>query len=78
MNGNIFQLPKFSEDARKRWNQIPEDFRAEVLNCVYCAYCCAGSPLQLREGKMVGASLVLQGTCKICGGDAARVIEPAE
>ena len=34
--------------------------------------------MQFREAKMVGTSLILQGTCKTCGGEVARVIEPAE
>ena len=74
----VIQLPKFTPDARSRWDQVPESVRKEILDCVWCSHCRIGTSLQLRVGKMSGRSLVLQGTCKKCGGEAARVIEPAE
>jgi hypothetical protein len=76
--GNVIQMPKLTIDAKRRWDQVPESIRKEILNSVWCSHCRGGSPMQLREGKMSGRSLVLQGTCKKCGGEAARVIEPAE
>ena len=74
----VVPQPKFTNDANKRWSQVPESIRKEILDSVWCGHCKTGTPLQLREGKMSGRSLVLQGTCKICGGEAARVIEPAD
>jgi len=78
MKNAVIQLPKFTEDARKRWNQIPNEFRVMVLDNVFCHNCRTGSPLQLHEAKMAGSSLVLKGVCKICGSEAARVVEPDE
>ena len=74
----VILLPKLSVGAKKRWNQVPESFRKEILDSVWCSQCRTGTPMQLREGEMVGRSLVLRGKCKKCGGEAARVIEPAE
>ncbi len=71
-------LPKFTADAKKRWEQVPERTRREIMESVWCSQCRTGVPMQLREGKMSGRSLVLRGTCKKCGSEAARVIEPAE
>jgi len=75
-NRKVVELPKFTSDAKRRWDQIPEGFRAEILERVFCVNCGGGTPLQLREGKMVGTSLLLRGHCKKCGGDATRVVEP--
>jgi Domain of unknown function (DUF6429) len=74
----VVPLPKLTNDAKRRWNQVPESIRKEILDSVWCGHCKTGTPLQLREGKMSGRSLVLQGTCKKCGGEAARVIEPSD
>ena len=71
-------LPKLTAEAKRRWEQIPERVRKEILDSVWCAHCKTGTPLQLREGKMSGGSLVLRGLCTKCGGQAARVIEPPE
>ena len=71
-------LPKFTPAARKRWEQIPEWVRKEIIEAVWCSQCRTGVPLQLYEGKMVGRSLVLRGVCKKCGSEAARVIEPED
>lgn len=74
----VIQMPKLTKDAKRRWDQIPESVRKELLDSVWCSKCSTATAMQLREGKMVGRSLVLQGTCKKCAGEAARVIEPAE
>ena len=71
-------LPKFTSDAKKRWEQVPESARKEIMESVWCSQCRTGVPMRLREGKMSGGSLVLRGTCKKCGSEVARVIEPAE
>jgi len=68
-------LPKFTPAARKRWEQVPEWARKEIIGEVWCSQCRTGVPLQLHEGKMEGRSLVLRGVCRKCGSEAARVIE---
>lgn len=71
-------LPKFTPAAKKRWGQVPVWARKEIVEAVWCTQCRIGVPLLLREGKMIGRSLVLRGTCKKCGREVARVIEPAD
>lgn len=74
----VVPLPRFTGEAKKRWHQVPEAERNEIMEAVWCGHCKTGTPLQLREAKMSGRSLVLQGTCKKCGGEAARVLEPED
>jgi len=71
-------LPKFTDAAKKRWNQVPERVRKDIIDAVWCTRCRTGTSMQLLEGTMSGRSLVLRGTCKQCGGEVARVIEAAE
>ena len=71
-------LPKFTAEAKKRWEKVPEWAIEEIIDSVWCSQCRAGVPMQLCEGKMVGRSLVLRGTCEKCGSEVARVIEPEE
>jgi hypothetical protein len=71
-------LPTFTPEAKKRWEQVPEWARKEIIEAVWCSQCRTGVPMQIREGKMSGQSLVLRGICKKCGGETARVIEPAD
>ncbi len=72
----VTTLPTFTAEARKRWDQIPD--KIVYLDNVWCGQCRASSSTQLREGTMSGRSLVLHGTCKRCGGEVARVIEPVD
>lgn len=71
-------FPNLTPSAKKHWRQIPEEERKKILSNVWCSRCHKVVTLQLREGKMEGRSLVLKGTCKTCGGEAARVVEPEE
>jgi hypothetical protein len=71
-------LPKFTDVAKKRWNQVPQRVRKDIMDTVWCTRCRTGTPMQLLEGAISGRSLVLRGTCKQCGGEVVRVIEPVE
>ena len=55
-------FPKLTPAAKKRWEQIPERVRKDILDNVWCSHCRTGVPLQRREGEMSGRSLVLRGT----------------
>ena len=74
----VIPLPKFAAEAKRRWDQVPERARKEIMESVWCSKCRAGVPIQLCTGEMVRRSLVLKGTCKKCGSEVARVIEPEE
>jgi Zn finger protein HypA/HybF involved in hydrogenase expression len=71
-------LPKLTAAAKKRWSQVPEMIRRDIMDNVWCTHCRIGTPMQLREGEMIGRSLVLRGICKKCGSEAARLIEPED
>jgi hypothetical protein len=71
-------FPKLTGGAKKRWDQVPGRVRKDIMDCVWCSRCWAGTPMQFQEGEMSGRSLVLHGTCKKCGGEISRVIEPDE
>jgi hypothetical protein len=72
----VVSLPKLTPDARKRWNEVSERSRKDIIESVWCPHCQTGVPMQLRDGKMERRLLVLRGTCKKCGGEVARVVEP--
>jgi hypothetical protein len=74
----VMPLPKLTSDAKKRWDQVLESMRKEILDNAWCSYCRGAVTMQLREGEMSGQSLVLRGSCRKCGGETARVVEPEE
>jgi hypothetical protein len=76
--GSVVPFPKFTADAKRRWEQVPESAKKEILDAVWCTHCRTGTPMQLGEGKISKGSLILSGTCKKCGGEIARLIEPVD
>lgn len=77
-DSKVLPLPKFTPSAKKRWVLISEPVREKILKNVWCSQCRTIATMQLREGQTTGRSLVLRGTCKTCGCEVARVIEPDE
>ena len=75
---NVIQMPLFTSDAKKRWQQIPVAGQKVLMDNVWCGQCRAVTTIRIQDGKMCGNSLLLNGSCKKCGGAVARVIEPAE
>ena len=73
---DVIPLPKFTPQAKKRWEQVPARAREKILEEVWCSQCRTGRPLQLHEGKMASNGLILTGICKVCGGKAVRLVEP--
>ena len=69
------QMPKFTPEGRKRWEQIPADIRPKLLDNVYCVYCGDETTITNFSGSMQGADLVLVGECLKCHESVARVIE---
>jgi hypothetical protein len=69
---------RLTPGARKRWQQVPDWAKEEILQAVWCSACLAGTPMQLREGRMEERDLILEGTCRKCGTEVARLIEPEE
>ena len=75
---NVVSLPKWTAEARKRWEQIPEWARREILEGHWCTHCRSGRAMQVYEAKMHGRTLMLKGVCKTCQGEMVRVIEPED
>jgi len=68
-------FPGFTVAAKKRWQQIPEKTRKDILDNIWCRRCETGSAMQLKAGAVEDRCLVLRGACKRCGSDVARLIE---
>lgn len=68
-------FPRFTVAAKKRWQQIPEKTKKNILDNIWCSQCAAGSSMYLEAGVIEDRCLVLRGTCKRCGSDVARLIE---
>jgi hypothetical protein len=68
--------PIFTPEAQRRWDKVPKWAQEKILNNVFCGGCLGSVPINLRTGKMKKDLLVLNGTCKICGKNIARVVEP--
>jgi hypothetical protein len=75
---NTIPLPQFTPQARTRWDKVPDWAREKILETVWCGDCLTGTPMQLRIGRMEDECLLLEGTCKVCGNDVVRLIEPEE
>jgi uncharacterized protein (DUF983 family) len=78
MSDSITKFPEFAPDARARWNKIPDWAKIKILNAVWCGKCLKSVPIELAEGRMKGKFLTLKGTCKNCGKEIVRSIEPEE
>jgi hypothetical protein len=70
--------PDFTPQARRRWDKVPQWARERILESVWCGNCLTGTPIDFCVGRMEGECLVLEGTCKLCGHDVVRLIEPEE
>jgi len=71
-------LPKFTPQARQRWEHVPDWAKSPILETVWCGNCLEGTPMELHAGRMEDKCLILEGKCKTCGNDVVRLIEPEE
>lgn len=74
----MLPFPRFTVAAKKRWQQIEEKTRKDILDNIWCSQCRTGSSMQLEAGAIEDRCLVLRGTCKKCGSAVARLIEPVK
>jgi hypothetical protein len=60
--------------AAKKWNAIPKNMQEKLINNVFCSSCgvTAIVDFSIRNDKY---GILLEGTCKKCGGPVARLIE---
>lgn len=69
------KLPSFTPDAALFWAAIPVEIKQKILANVYCSGCRSPVTIINFTGTIKGGDLLLQGSCAICGGKVARLIE---
>jgi len=67
---------RFTPEARRRWNKIPEWAQKKILDNVFCGRCLGCVTILLEKAEMNGKDLILRGKCQHCGKDICRVVEP--
>ncbi|MFO7727550.1 MAG: hypothetical protein R6X11_04415 [Desulfonatronovibrio sp.] len=65
----------FTPQARKIWDQTPKGSRLKILNKVWCPRCRKAVTININSARIVAGDLLLQGTCAICQGKVARLVE---
>ena len=76
MNNKIIHLPKFTQKARKRWDEIPKEIRIKLLENAWCEECLDSVSMILQNAKVKTDMLLLEGKCKTYGSKLIRVVEP--
>jgi len=72
----IIRLPTFTPGARRFWESLPAGMREMLLGNVYCSGCRKMGGIEEYSGEMAGGGdMVLRGTCPVCGGPVARLVE---
>lgn len=61
-------------EALKRWNSIPAEFRARLLNNVFCRKCSTTTIVDYSINSETGG-ILLTGRCKLCNGEVRRFVE---
>ena len=69
------QFPNFTPAARELWSKVPAHIRPKLLSNVFCGTCGGETTIVDYNGSVKQGTLVLQGNCKQCGSDVARVID---
>jgi RNase P subunit RPR2 len=78
MTDSTTKFPDFAPDGRARWEEIPNWAQTKILDAVWCGNCRRGVPIELVQRRMKSGSLILKGTCRHCGKQIVRSIEPKE
>jgi len=68
-------MSTFTEEAKKVWESLPNDFQSEVLRSVFCVRCRDAVEIKNYQGIIDDGLLVLNGKCKNCGNDVTRVVD---
>ena len=68
-------FPNFTPEARQLWAKVPEEIREKLLANVYCSWGCMTTTIVDYHGFCERGTVVLQGRCKRCNGEVARVID---
>ena len=66
---------RFSVQAKRLWQGIPEASRQILLASVWCGKCADGTTIVNFCGEVKGGDLILRGVCSRCGAQVARHVE---
>ena len=66
---------KLNPQAEALWEKVPGWAQEKILSNVYCGNCGTMTTIVDFRGHVVEGDLVLNGTCKTCGSEVARLIE---
>ena len=75
MDNKIIHLPKFTQKARKRWDEIPKEIQTKLLGNAWCGKCLGSVSMILQNAKIKTDMLLLEGKCKVCESKVTRVVE---
>lgn len=67
-------MPKTHLKAQEAWDKITTDIQQKLLDNVFCVNCGVTTIVDYTL-KLPKHGLTLEGKCKKCSGDVARVIE---
>jgi len=62
-------------EAMYEWYEIPKGIRKKILDSVFCSKCFVTTIVDYDITLAEGGSVLLEGKCKKCGGDVARVVD---
>ncbi|MGY4690957.1 hypothetical protein [Salibacterium sp. K-3] len=60
--------------AYQKWSRIPKDTQQRLIQNVFCANCGETTMVDI-ELKDEEHGVLLEGSCKTCGADVARLVE---
>ena len=69
---------QFTPEAAILWSAISKENQQRVLKSVFCCKCLTSVEIVKFIGKMEHGNIVLDGSCAVCGGKVARVVETSE
>ncbi len=69
---------KLSQEAMRRWNEIPDNIKPKLLSNVYCSKCKDMVTIINFQAEIMDNDLLLKGKCKTCNHNVARLIEAPE
>lgn len=65
----------FTAPAARRWRELGPQRQALILANTWCGSCGAETTMEEPSGRIARGDLVLNGTCRWCGGGVGRVVE---
>lgn len=63
-------------EAMRKWKKVPKNIRLQLLSNVFCSKCLVTTIVDYTLHNE-DEGVLLQGKCKTCGEDVARLIEDA-